>query len=103
MLENNPDIKVVSGPGTTINRIDLNTTRPPFDDVRVRQAVAHAIDYKKLVEQLFLGYSHMLGGIPNLPVTGSSFEEYYNRLQPIEYNPEKAKGPGEAEPSLFIY
>ena len=92
LLENNPDIKVVSGPGTSIRMLALNSTRPPFNDVRIRKAVAHAIDYKKIVEELYLGRSYLLGGIPTSPpVKGSPYEEYYNRLRPFEYSPEKAK------------
>ncbi|TKJ24834.1 ABC transporter substrate-binding protein [Blastococcus sp. CCUG 61487] len=30
----------------------INTTRPPFDDVRIRQALAHAIDQEELIEVL---------------------------------------------------
>jgi len=92
ILEANPDINVVSGPGTRLVRIALNTTRPPFDNVLVRRAVAHAIDYDALVQQLYLGYSHVSAGVPNLPpVGGSSFEEYHFKLEPFEYDPERAK------------
>ncbi|GAC1305862.1 MAG: peptide ABC transporter substrate-binding protein [Vulcanimicrobiaceae bacterium] len=36
-------------------RIQLNTTHPPLDDVRVRRALAYAIDRRRLVDSLTFG------------------------------------------------
>ncbi|GAC1300596.1 MAG: peptide ABC transporter substrate-binding protein [Vulcanimicrobiaceae bacterium] len=36
-------------------RIQINTTHPPLDDPRVRQAIAYAIDRRKLVDTLTFG------------------------------------------------
>lgn len=41
--------------GGTPQRLQLNTEFAPFDDIRVRQAFAHASDRKKAVEVTFLG------------------------------------------------
>ncbi len=65
-LRRDPAISVDSVPGTFWEYIGLNTRRPPFDDVRVRQAVAWAVD-RKLVDKLVkLGRATVLDG-GNIP------------------------------------
>ena len=38
--------------GATVEQVLLNVDREPFDDVKVRQALAHAIDQKQLVSEV---------------------------------------------------
>lgn len=56
--------------------IDMNTAKPPLDDVKVRQALAYSFPYDKVVDNLFGGYATQSIGIvpagmwghdPNLP------------------------------------
>ena len=57
---------------------------PAMQDVRVRQAILHAIDRETLVESLFPGLGTVVNsGVPN------SYAEYNGVA--YEYNPEKAK------------
>ncbi len=44
ILERTPHVRIADVPGTFWEYIGLNAARPPFDDVRVRQAIAWAID-----------------------------------------------------------
>lgn len=44
---------IVNAPIPDIWRVDLPVTTPPFDDLRIRQAVAHAIPYDTIVENVF--------------------------------------------------
>lgn len=57
---------------------------PVMQDVRVRQAILHAIDRETLAEQLFPGLAHVV----NSGVSNDAAE--YNGVE-YEYNPEKAK------------
>lgn len=50
-----PGIKVLTGPGYTSSALTFNTTRPPMDQARFRQAVANAIDVDGLVDQVLAG------------------------------------------------
>lgn len=56
VLEADPNIVVPVGPQPSYDYIGVNLTREPFDDVRVRQAIAYAIDREIICEAAFFGY-----------------------------------------------
>ncbi|NIN68068.1 MAG: hypothetical protein GTO63_25850, partial [Anaerolineae bacterium] len=56
---------VLSFPSTFCRVMSINTTHPPFDDVRVRQAVCHAIPYEQLRKEAMGDYCQpLLSPIP---------------------------------------
>jgi peptide/nickel transport system substrate-binding protein len=54
-LKNEEDIKVTVGKPFLPDHLFLNCTRPPFNDVRVRQASAWCIDRQQIVNVAFFG------------------------------------------------
>ncbi len=42
--------------------IGMNVTKPPFDNLKVRQAVAHAIPYQKIIDAVLFGLGKPLHG-----------------------------------------
>jgi len=86
LLEKDPKFRVFNGYTTTEVILSTNQTRKPFNDVRVRRAMAHAIDRSALIKGAMSGYgspigSHMDPGNP-----------YYIDLTSVyPYHPEKAK------------
>jgi peptide/nickel transport system substrate-binding protein len=50
-----PDYVLLTGPGAYIRYICFNTTTPPFDDNRVRQAISLAIDRDTISDVVFQG------------------------------------------------
>ena len=53
MVEAAPDANVLRVPELTKMMLQMNRRAAPFDDLRVRKAVAHAIDTELLVEAIF--------------------------------------------------
>jgi peptide/nickel transport system substrate-binding protein len=86
LLEKDPKFKVFNGYTTTEVILSTNNSRKPFNDVRVRRAMAHAIDRSAIIKGAMSGYgtpigSHMDPGNPY----------YIDLISAYPYNPEKAK------------
>src|SRR6202051_394756 len=47
-----------------IQYIGMNVTKPPFDNPKVRQAVAYAIPYQKIMDAVLFGLANPLFGAP---------------------------------------
>jgi peptide/nickel transport system substrate-binding protein len=54
-LKNDPNVKVDSVPGTGMATLRMNANFPPFDDIRVRKAIIHAMDYDAIGVAVFRG------------------------------------------------
>ncbi|MBI4182908.1 MAG: ABC transporter substrate-binding protein [Proteobacteria bacterium] len=78
--------KVVKANGTRTFFIALNVTRPPLNDLRVRQAANHAIDKKTLIDKLLGGAATSVAGV----LSPESFG-YKPGLREYAFDPEKAK------------
>lgn len=84
--EQQGDIKISSKPGLITRFFGVKADEPPFDDPRVREAVAHAIDREKMIANLFGETSTPAGSIlaPDVAHAADGVVQY-------EYDPERAK------------
>lgn len=64
----------------------FNTNRPPFNDVKVRQAILYAINCEKLATGELEGYAELVTSC--LP---SSHQNYHQAANIYTYQPDKAK------------
>ncbi len=85
-IANVPNVAVHTAPGTRAYAIELNNASPPFDDVRVRQALNYAIDWDSILTNIYQGYADRLA-TAFLP---SGFG-YNPDLAPYPYDPDRAR------------
>lgn len=80
-----PNLKVEQFDGSNIQYIGLNTTSPPLDKVKVRQAIGYAIDRKKIIDELLSGQAKIAYSV--LPEASWA----YTPGVKYDYDPAKAK------------
>lgn len=85
VFENNPNFEVYLAEQLVYWTMHLNTSKPPLDNHKVREAIKYAIDKEAMNQVINFGYGK---------VASQSFPEgygAYNENVKNEYNPEKAK------------
>ncbi|HCV27037.1 MAG TPA: peptide ABC transporter substrate-binding protein [Dehalococcoidia bacterium] len=73
-------------PGFTTSYLGFNVDESPFNDVKFRQALAHAIDKDLIAEQVFAGLVRPAEGV--LPPL---FPGFNDGLQSLDFDPDRAK------------
>jgi len=85
-LRDRPGFVATEGTATTEITLAMNHERPPFDDVRVRLAVQHAIDKRAIVDGAMFGLGTVIG------THMSPSESYYLDLTDLHpHDPELAR------------
>jgi dipeptide transport system substrate-binding protein len=85
-MRKNADIKVLEQPGLNIGYLAYNTTKKPFDDVRVRKAVNMALNKKAIVDAVYLGT-----GVPAINPIPPTMWSYNKSIKDDAYDVEAAK------------
>lgn len=84
-LGNNPNLKVEQFNGSNIQYLQFNTQTAPTDNVKLRQAIAYAVDREKIIKDLLFGQAVIAHSI--LPVESWA----YNAGTKYNFDPAKAK------------
>ena len=82
----NDQLRLLQQEGLNIGYLAMNTSRPPFDDVRVRRAVATAIDKATIVEAVYGG-----AGAPATNPIPPTLWSYNDAIKDEPYDPGEAR------------
>ncbi|MES3039156.1 MAG: ABC transporter substrate-binding protein [Bdellovibrionota bacterium] len=79
-------IKLVDREGLNVGYLAMNTEKKPFDNVKVRQAVNHALNRKSYMSAIYMGRAVVAKNPMPPGIWG-----YNDAVKDYEYNPEKSK------------
>jgi len=85
-IRKDANVVVMEQPGLNIGYLAYNTTKKPFDDVRVRKAVNMAINKQAIVDAVYLGT-----GVPATNPIPPTQWSYNKAVKDDAFNPEEAK------------
>ncbi|MDB5541923.1 MAG: transporter substrate-binding protein [Devosia sp.] len=85
-FENDPRFRVVIGSTEGETILSMNNAKPPLDNIKVREAIAHAIDRKAVIDGAMFGY-----GTPIGTFMSPANPDYVDLTAQSNYDPEKSK------------
>lgn len=86
MLREDARLRLSMRAGMNIAYLIFNTSNPPFDQLKVRQAVAYAINNERLMQSIYYGSAETATSV--LPRASWAYD---NQIKVTDYNPEKSK------------
>jgi peptide/nickel transport system substrate-binding protein len=86
-LKTNPDVRVIAYTNPFIQQMMLPNTKAPWDNVKVREAVAHAVPYQQIVDRVAYGYGTLFYG--PVPPSMAGYNESLSK--PVDFDLDKAK------------
>ncbi|MBZ9612031.1 ABC transporter substrate-binding protein [Rheinheimera maricola] len=86
LISQRPDVDIQESTSMNVGFWAFNTTKPPFDNVKVRQALALAINREAILQAVYFGHATAAHSI--LPPTSWA---YNADLPTLPYDPEKAR------------
>jgi dipeptide transport system substrate-binding protein len=85
-IAEDPDLTLITQEGLNIGYMSMLTTRPPFDDVRVRRAVNLAVDKAAIVEAVY-----GKAGVPAKNPIPPTLWSYNDAIKDYPYDPAEAQ------------
>ncbi len=85
-VRQDPELKIIEVPFNGVQYIAVNNKMPPFDDVRVRQALNYAVDKQAVIEAAQFGIGVPIGS--HMPPATDYYTDLTGRYP---YDPERAK------------
>ncbi|AGU47607.1 dipeptide ABC transporter, dipeptide-binding protein DppA [Variovorax paradoxus B4] len=85
-IRKDPNVQVLEQPGLNVGYLSYNTTKKPFDDVRVRKAINMAINKKAIIDGVYLS----TGVAAKNPIPPTMWS-YNDAVKDDPYDPEAAK------------
>jgi len=85
-FEKDPRFDLFSMPGNSYTYVGWNLRRPPFDDHRVREALAHAVNVPEMVK--FILYGH---GVQSTGIFTPQMWFFDPAVRPIPYDKDRAR------------
>lgn len=86
LIQGDPQLEVLMQPSLNVGYLAMNMDKPPFDDIKVRLAINHAINKTQIVEHLYQGL-----GIPAKNPIPPTLWSYNDSIEDYAYDPELAK------------
>lgn len=86
VLRDDPRLRISMRSGMNIAYLAFNTSKPPLDKLKVRQAITYAINNERLMQSIYYGTAETAASI--LPRASWAYD---NQAKITDYNPERSK------------
>jgi peptide/nickel transport system substrate-binding protein len=102
-LQGASGVKALTVVTERIAYLKLNPSRPPFDDVNLRRAVAYAVDKQSIIDGLLGGYDK-----PVSQLASPNYSGYVQAIEGLPFDPDQARqlvekaGSAAAQPIAFL-
>src|SRR5690606_36808781 len=85
VIEADPNLAIFTRSGTNVFYLGMSNRFEPLNDVRVRQAIAHAIDKQRLVDNFY-----QPGSMVTTQFIPPSILDFTPEVDPLPYDPQRA-------------